>query len=329
MAVFSTDILIKSMLEAAILDLRANPWILDDVFSGLACDPLASTDYGQKEVQSAKDWFLTQDIPVLLQWRVSDDPPIPCISVAYTGGSELTDRTLLADYGKEEDFAPQDSVIGTLKVYPKVTPSSYDPITGFVTLPDGLTTAQIAIGQFFVSSVSGNSYEIRRIEGDTIFSIDPETYDDFTDAYIAPASHFWNLDREQSFLREAYSIGIHCQNNPGQTIWLWQIITYALFRYKEAYLEGRGFTLSTVSFSPLERNENFKAQNIYSKYIEVSGQIEVSWIKYIAPKLAKVNGEVIIADGPATPDGMLNDQGWEMEGDLTPVTHKHKRGRKK
>lgn len=315
MSIIATDILIKSMIEAALMDFRAYPWILDDVFGGLAADALASSEYGFKEVKAAKDWFLKTEIPVLLQWRVSDDPPIPCISVAYAGGGEALDRAALGDEGSIEDYNPQPDIASLVKVYSNFTPKEYKSSTGLVTMPNKLDTSLISPGQFLISTVSGQAYVIKQVCGVRSFKIAIDIIDDFTDSYIAPASSIWNLHRELSFLREKYSIGVHAQNNPGQTIWLWQLLTYAFFRYKEAFLESRGFELSTVSFSPLERNQNFKAENVYSRYLEVEGQVEASWIKYVAPRLEETRGAILIADGPKAPPNTYNDQGWYMEDD--------------
>ena len=52
--IIATDILLKSMFEAAFNDLRKNPWILDDIFGGMALDPLSRVEYGYKEVEQAK-----------------------------------------------------------------------------------------------------------------------------------------------------------------------------------------------------------------------------------------------------------------------------------
>jgi len=317
MGILATDILIKSMLEAAILDLRKNSWLLDDIFGGMAPDPLTSADYGYKEVQAAKKWFLSNDFPVLLQWRVSDDVQVPCVSIAYKPSNEAQDRTSLADeLGPAEDFPINTVINSTIKVFDHLTPSAYESETGLMTMPKGIeTTGKMVSGQFLVSRVSGLAYEIKTVESQETFKIAENVEEDFTDAYVTPPSSLWNVQREATFLREGYSIGCHCQNNAGQTIWLWQIVAYSFLRYKEAYLESRGFEVSNLSFSALERNNDFPTENVFSKYIEIDGQIQADWIKYLAPKLHKTQGGILIADGPKAPPGTYNEQAWLMEAD--------------
>ena len=314
--IIAVDVLVKTMLDAALADYRANAWILDDVFGGLARDPLSSSDFGYKEVETAKNWFLDNDIPVLLQYRIADDPPLPCITVAYGPDREMLERTNLADEGLVEQMDPSE-FRKPQKIVGNFTPKSYSQQTGTVTLPENLTTRAVAEGQFLVSSVSGKAYVIQKLLGESSFNIAPNTNDDFTDAYVAPAVSLWNLHRELTFLHHTIQIEVHANNNPGQTMWLWQLVIYSLLRYKEAFLEGRGFVLSTMSSSPLMRNPQFAGENIFTKQIVLEGQVQADWIKFVAPKLGKVSGGIAII-GPKAPPGTYPkgvDVTWKMSGD--------------
>lgn len=323
MAIIASDIIIKTMLESAIADLRANPWILEDVYSGLANDKLASPEAGWKEVKIAIDWFLNTDIPVMLQHRIGDRPRMPCITVAYMPSREMLDRTSLSDQGLIENY-DMTSGRGTtmpLRVTKNFTPASYVPAKGLVTTPKGVDTDFMGAGQFLVSKVSGKSYEIKDIISKQSFKIAPNVVDDFTDCYVVPKSSVWNLHRELTFISESYSIGCHVSNDPASTIWLWQAVLYSVMRYKEAFLEGRGFVLSTWESSALERNPEFDPENIYSKYITLSGQVQADWIKFVAPKIQSVKGAIVIADGPKAPEGAYyegveqNPPAWSMPDD--------------
>src|SRR5271157_9817 len=108
MAIIPTDLLIKTMLEAAVADLKKNLWLLDDVFAGLASDPLSSLEYGYKEVTKAIEWFKDNNFPVYLHNRI-DNPTFPCITVVQASSSEMQDRASLGDEGGIEDFDPKDA----------------------------------------------------------------------------------------------------------------------------------------------------------------------------------------------------------------------------
>ena len=154
MGIIATDILLKSFLEAAIADLRANSWILEDVFSGLASDPMAAPEAGWKEVQAAMEWFQKTDIPVLLQHRIGDAPKIPCFSISYQPSREMAERASLGDEGFVEDYAmdrPDRGVIAVQKITRNFTPNSYDKTTGLVVMPDSVNTDTMSTGNYVVT----------------------------------------------------------------------------------------------------------------------------------------------------------------------------------
>lgn len=318
MSVIATDILIKTMIESAFIDLRNNSWILDDIFSGLVDDPLSKDMYGYKSVLKAKEWFLNNQIDVYLNHR-ADNPRLPCVTVVKTGSREMQERSSLADYGSVEDFDPKEAIKRVQKVCPDFTPTAYDSVTGTVSIPKSVSTSVIIPGQFLVSQRSGKAYEILETIGTEAFKIKPGVKDDFTDCYISPPTALWNLHREISFMDESFIIGLHTQSDPVTAIWLRQIMIYLFLRYKEAYLESRGYEISTFSVGAIDENPYFKqVDKVYSCAISLSGQVEVSWIKFIAPKLQFVTGQIKISDGPQTPPSYIDsvkNQGWEMEDD--------------
>lgn len=312
-----TDLLIKSALEFAIRDLRKNTWVLDDIFGALALDPLIMDEYGHKEVKTAKEWFLNQDIPVLLQHRIADDPPIPCISIAYMPSSEMGDRTSLADAQiVTDDFNPETAGILQRRIIDKFTPKSYVKSTGILTFPVKVDLSSVAVGQYVVSSVSGRAYEIKGFRPKNSLLLAENINDDFTDAYVSPIYPTWNLHKELTFISEKYSIGCHTNGSASSTIWLWQIVFYSLLRYKEAFLDDRGFELSNLTSSALEKDSQFQGDNIFSKYIEISGQVQADWIKFIAPRLEKVTAQVAVGT-QRTKKGTNDDciPSWNMSED--------------
>jgi len=59
---------------------------------------------------------------------------------------------------------------------------------------------------------------------------------------------------------------------------------YGLLRYREGGLESRNFQLSNIETSDMVRNEAFQniGENVYSRFITITGQVENTWVK--APK---------------------------------------------
>lgn len=321
MGIVGTDILIKTMIEAAFADLRKNAWILDDVFGELAVDPLAKTDYGYKEVAAAKTWFLNNNIDVYLVNRV-DTPRFPCVTVVLTNSREMEERASMSDaMGEElqEEIEPRSITKRIQKVYENFTPAAYDSVKGIITMPESIDTRYVVAGQFLVSSKTSKAYVIGNTLSLQEFQIKAGIKEDFTDCYIAPPTSIWNLEKEITFIQESFAIGLHAQSDLNQALWMRQLLQYVFLRYKEAYLERRGFELSTFSIGTIQENPEFKgAELIWTCPLTLNGQVEANFIKYAAPKLQAVRGGVRIIDGPKTPETMFQyaeKQGWKMEKD--------------
>lgn len=306
------------MVEGALTDLRKNNWILDDIFGELASDPMAKGDYGFKEVEKAKEWFLGNKIEVYLTNRI-DTPRFPCFTIVKLSSREMTERASLSDEGLLGEVDPGGITKQVQKMYPTFTPKAYDRAKGFVTLPDGMTTNKMLSGQFLVSKKSGKAYVIGAVPTDVMFQISPNITDDFTEAYIAPPTSLWNLQKELTFLDESFAIGLHAESDLNQIIWLRQIAQYIFLRYKEAYLERRGFELSTFNVGSIDINPHFNGvELVYSCMMTMNGQVEANFVKYAAPKLQGVKGGIRIIDGPKTPEEYIAQaakQGWKMEAD--------------
>lgn len=98
--IIQSDILLKSGIEAAIADIKANPWLLDFVFNGLNQDPLSANTQGQKEVDAAKTWLLNNDINVELAWNFNS-PKVPSFSILLDSSVEA--ESTLGDVNDEVD----------------------------------------------------------------------------------------------------------------------------------------------------------------------------------------------------------------------------------
>jgi hypothetical protein len=325
MPVYATDIILKTAIEAGIADLRANKWILEECLSGLAMDSISRTEYGWKEVVAATKWFDGNDIKVIENYRMNlDSPRFPCITVTHMSSTENMSRVMNADDGSDTEINPRN-ITGSglyaknpVRITPQFTPVNYDAVTGYMTLPDNVTTVNLAEGQALVSSKTGSGYEIFSISGLNEINIGSEVVEDFTDCYVAPRFTLWNLHSGVSFIDEDFQIGIHVQSDPIQARWLSQIIWYVLFRVKEAFLEGRGFELTTMNMGPISIEEGLPGDRVFTRNINFRGTMPITFIKYAAPKLEKVVGGIDLVGVPATPAAYVEQalaQGWKPDSD--------------
>lgn len=316
MSIIQPDLLVRTALEAGLADLRRNPWIVDDIFSGFATNDLSANEYGAKEVARARQWFLKNDVPVYGAYRM-DLPTTPCIVVVDQGSSEMEPRASLADDGNDGPFDPTNIRSTPQYVYRPFTPTAYDPDTGDVTMPSGLDTALVVPGQFFVTK-DNKAYQILECVSTSVFRIKSGLRLKLTQASIMPPTQLWNVRREQSFFRHTVRIDSLVSGDPVQALWLGMVVQYLLLRCKESFLEHRGFELSTFAVGPLEQVPQYNPETVFTRSITLVGQMEASWIKYIAPKLQSATAKIRIADGPRTPPDYrqeVSQQAWEMEAD--------------
>jgi hypothetical protein len=317
MGLISTNILLKSAIEAGLADLRANVWVLKDIFSPMVNDPLSQNEYGQRYVDNAVNWFVQTNIPVFLGYR-TDSPEFPCITILPNSRTEAVDRTTLADQGVVTQQDPrQDITQSIIKVTPNFSPVAYDATTGAVTVPNGINLTVVVSGQYLVAK-SGKAYLITSVSQPNVITIAPNTHDDFSTLFVTPSTQLYNIHQEETFVRETVTIGVHAQSDPVQNEWLHDIIWYLLLRIKEAFLEGRGMELTAPDSGQLELNSNFNPERVFSRYISITGVLPFSFIKFAAPRLDGVTGGVTIITDELTPSFYLpqaNAQGWKMQND--------------
>lgn len=311
--------MIVGAISAAIDDLRKNPWLLDYCFAWFAHDDLTKGIYGDKEVARAKEWFLKHKIFVTSSFRM-DAPVFPVVSVNLISSTE--DAGTLADvnYDTTEEVEAEDLSLPTQIVSGPFTPQEYDSTTGLVTLPDGFTTDDVFAGQVLVDKATNIGYTINEVINSTSFKIDEDISANFINSYIAPIDSFYITQLESCLFRHTYSIKCFAQSEPIQTMYLHTLIRFILLRYKEVFLEARGFDRSTITSTGIYLAQDLLGvENTFGQDINLTGYCREYWPKIIGPAMQGIKiHRVDIIGGTATPDSMLNEideQGWGMEGD--------------
>jgi hypothetical protein len=111
---------------------------------------------------------------------------------------------------------------------------------------------------------------------------------------------------ESIAFRETYQIAAHVQGESFYLTYLHSLLVFILAgRYKQSLLEARGFERSTISSSQFLRNDNFGTENVYSRFINITGYVRQYWPKYISKKISNVFVTPVIVPppggGPVTP----------------------------
>lgn len=279
--IFAGDVIIAEAIRQGLEDMRKNIWLLDDVFASFITEPALKDKYGAKEIQNAKDWFLNNRIEINLRFR-NDKDQFPCVTIALGSSTEKDEMKHLGDLSTEvETLMPNQIGKPIPYILKPFVPDSYDQSTGILSIPKNIKTRGVRSGQILVDPDTGNGYIIQGIVSEGL-QLEPGLQLTLTRAGVVPQYQTYKARREHTFFQESYSIGCHVHGDPAPLLWLHAIVLYCILRYRESLLEGRQFAQSSVSSSDLMQNPNFEGpggENVFSRYITLTGQVENSWLK--------------------------------------------------
>jgi hypothetical protein len=309
MSIWQGDVFFRRIIELILRDIRQNPWLLDDILSDFITDPMLSGIYGQKEIENAKKWITENEVSVFLPHRM-DLEKMPCITIAI--GSNMEDRSL-ARMGDMTHLVEtlQPTQIG--KVVPYIIPpfyyTSYDQATGFFEVPSSVDLVIIQPNMAVINPQTGAGFIITSKTNNGFF-ITPGTAINFEVIAVIPEYRIYKARREIATFQENISIGCHVHGDPNALLWLYSVMMYGLLRYREGLIESRNFQISNLTTTDMIRNDAFQSfgENVYSRFITLTGQVENTWIK--APK--RIIETINIINGIDAGLIMINKDGGEV-----------------
>jgi len=97
----------------------------------------------------------------------------------------------------------------------------------------------------------------------------------------AAISDFYRFDENGNALGVStfnimIDIGIHAHKNADQVLWMYYMLSYILFRYKNI-AQSMGITLQTFSSSDWSRDNTAQVENIYTRWVRFSTSISHTW----------------------------------------------------
>lgn len=301
---FQGDLVIQSALQRAIAALRANDWLLDYCFAGLAQDDDTSDEHGQRAIDLARDWFRKTNIRMVIG-PVTDAAMLPCVSIQIAGEQEVERETTLGDvhYQPTEDADRGRPALAGPFI------AAYSGSTGTVIVPDAIAQQLVIAEGMSLIDDGGGEHPITKILGDASFAIEPGVTAAMSKATIVgmPASYVTSIESTQE--KQTYVLGCHTTGEPVLLIWLHSIVKFCLLMFKERYLEGRGFERSTVSSTDFRPDDQFQsAAPAMVRYISLSGFCRNSWPKDIAQRITSVVFQPqIIGGGRMNSNAQLED----------------------
>jgi hypothetical protein len=312
LGVFQSDIIIRSAIIEALADIEANPWLLRYAFASLANDPLTRTDYGEQEIERAKEWFLSTNVNVVMNLN-TNEIKFPAVSITLMASNEVEGEGTLGDvhYKPQEDNDYEwPTVVGP------ISPTAYSVTSGIIafdpaTIPDSVVLAQGMI----VVTKTGVQYPILEVVDNATVQIQPGIVTDLGGLTIKPSRPAFLTQLESTVYRETYAIGCHCDSEAVHLIYLHSVIVFALLRYKQALIEARGFERTTLTSADLRRDEQMLPEMLYNRYIQISGTVRQAWPKYITRKITGTLSAPVPTIGSGDPSPVMADDPFQDYAD--------------
>lgn len=282
MAIFQSDMTIKMAIEQGLEDIRKNPWLIQDILGTAISTPYLSDKYGQKQIDSCKEWFKNNQIDIYMASR-KDRDRLPCIVITLGNSNEKEGMKTMADQSTESIILLPQTISKPIPyVVPPFTGATYNGTTGEMTLPAPITAIpNMAPGMILVNPDTGDGYVINDITPAGVL-IQSGLSITINRLAVVPQNQFYKARIEHSFFQETYNISCHVHGDPQTLLWLHSITLYSILRYREGLLENNGFTEGVVSSSDLMVNNNYPGvggEEVFTRVITLTGQVENSWIK--------------------------------------------------
>ena len=331
--IFPGDIIIKTAIELGLEDMKKNPYIIDDVFASLIENPLLNQKYGIKEVNRAREFILSNKIHIFMGGRM-DKEQFPCVTISIGPSQEDNSLATLGDNSHMvEELEPDEIGKKIQYIISPFTPVSYDKDTGVLEIPEDTVDYQyVREGMVAIDADTGDGFLISGKAGTNGIQIAAGSDLTATKVGIVPEYQIYRARRERATSQETYNIGCHAHGDPSTLIFLFSVVKYALYRYRESLLEHENFQNSTLKVSDMLKNQSFETENVYSRFITLSGQVEETWLKspkriiegvgiagdasntredgteYVSEQVAEIGIKVISQDAPESVD--IEDELW-------------------
>jgi hypothetical protein len=313
LGIFQADVIIRSAIIAGIRDVLANDWLIDYVFSSLNRDGLTVNDYGQNEIDNAKKWLKNIDIDdVVVMDTYNGDIRFPRITIKLESSTEEENTLGDVHYVALEQMADPwpDLVL-------PFTPTSYSPVTGTMVVPSSIPNLLELSTSMVLVTRAGVPYAVTDVTADDTLVLTAGVNDDFSNCTIRSVIPGMIRHMESAAFHETYVIGCHVHGESVYLTFLHSLLCFVLLRYRQTLFEGRGFEASHFSSTDFAKSEQFEPENVYSRYISLTGIVRQYWPKQIVPSITStifVPSIYPAGNVPLDPansyTGQLKDESW-------------------
>lgn len=269
-----TEFVIESVIRDGLGFIRANPDVLDDIFSKFTATWF-NNQYGTNHIQKLKT-FIQQNQVKIVHSFAQVPTSVPCISIQITKSSE-TPRLQQFSNEYEEVDTPIDPIV---KV-DNVIPVSFDVVTGKLVIDNSVNLGPVFPGMVFIDS-DGAEFEIQsgnsNLAGNKFISLPKNgNVPNLTaSGQIVSSIRVQRIERRMIRLEESISLGVHAKNDVHIAKYLYYLLTYILKSRMDSLIE-RGIHLDFGTGGVFDRDDQYQGDHVFSRFMEVNCITEFDW----------------------------------------------------
>jgi hypothetical protein len=270
MPMFSFDVLLQSILRLGFDHLRAHPEDIEEIFGDFKTDHLWKA-YGQEEIDRIKQWVTENEIPIVLAWALNP-AKVPCISLQLAQSTELVEAAGMDDFVDyiEEPKNPRT----VIEFVPTNIIADGDQT---IVVPPNDVDISLVRSQMLLVDSKNEQYLIGGIASGGISVVQAGEPINPTKVKVVSFVTTTKRKRRTVPIQEVIDIGIHGHADQNTVLWMYYLVIWILLRFKPE-MEKRCADLSTFSASDFNRDSQFLAENVFSRFIRVSARTRVTWL---------------------------------------------------
>jgi hypothetical protein len=269
-----SEFVIETVIRDGIGFLRANPNVLDDIFSKFTATWF-NNQYGVDHITKLKT-FITNNQVKIVHSFAQVPANTPCFSIQIIRSFEKPSLQQFSNYLEDRD----DLIDNPVRIA-NVQPISYDPVTGKLQVDPSTNLNSVFPGMIFEdadgvqftigtgnSNMVGNKYITIPRDGNSPNLLLPGN--------IVSSINVQRTERNMIRLEETISLGVHARNDVHVAKYMYYLLVYILKSRMDSLIE-RGIHLDFGNGGIFDRDDQHQGENIFSRFIEVGCITEFDW----------------------------------------------------
>lgn len=269
-----TEFVLETVLRDGLGELRADPTKLEYLFKRLQ-EAQFNNQYGLDKIESIKTYITRNQIKIVHAFSLSSTV-VPCISIQMMSTEETPNLQTLGNVF-EQELVHKDRTV----VVAQLLTTGYDLVSGKLSIDDSVDLSTIYPNQIFVD-VSENEFRIKpgisNTLGNKFVNIGSGQEPDLSgNGAVVDPIDYRSFRREEVRLTEVIRLGIHAKDDAHLAKFLYYIVYYIL-KSRQKSLINRGVHLDYGMMSSLDRIDEYKGENIFTRSIDMRCQTQFNYV---------------------------------------------------